>query len=211
MPKKVKEIIVSSSTVSVTEKSTKKTETSLKIAFDFGLAISLGFTGTFGVVETSATGTASYRQARTSEVKESTEITESNTVECVAPEGKKIKCLTSMIDYKVTMPYTAQLVSYDYLGKEMPALKKQIGGTFESVNSGNVNIRSCCLEGCCLGEPDEATKRPYCDGTKKDLMCSDLDKCFEPHEDGQKAAGETQTQEENVVHKPAKKKIFGRK
>ncbi len=177
-PKKVNEIIVSASTVSMTVKATKRTDTSLKKSFDFGIAVSLGITGSFGVVETAATGTASYRQTRTSEVKEAVENTETSTIECMAPEGKKVKCISSMLEYKVTMPYKAKVVSYDYDGKEMVNFTKEITGTFEGLNSGDISIRSCCVEGCCTGEAGENTQRAYCDGVKKDVLCADLDRCF---------------------------------
>jgi hypothetical protein len=59
------------------------------------------------------------------------------------------------------------------------------------LNSGNLNIRSCCLEGCCLGEPDEKTKKPYCDGIKKDFLCEELDKCFETNKSTQPAGQKT--------------------
>ena len=179
-PNKVNEIVVSSSSVSVTVKATKRTESSLKKSFDFGVAVGVGITGSLGIYEVAATLTGSYKRVKTNEVKESSETTESSTLECSAPEGKKVKCVSSMLEYKVTIPYTAKLVSYDYEGKEMINFNREITGTFEGVNSGNINIRSCCLEGCCTGEVDETNKRSYCDGINKDVLCSELDSCFVP-------------------------------
>jgi hypothetical protein len=201
-PKKVNEMIVSSGTASIMVKTTKKIETSFKKVFDFGSSVSVSFSGNIGIFSLNTGLNVSKRRSKSEEKKKSKETTESTTVECAAVENKVMKCVSSMIEYKVYLPYTADLIAYDYQDLELLEYNKteneknedltapaQVSGVFEGVGSGNLITKSCCIQDsqnktCCDGtETAEANKgRPHCVGSGKDTLCSELDTCFTPEQ-----------------------------
>jgi len=54
---------------------------------------------------------------------------------------KIIKCIGSIIDYKLQVPYSANMVVYDYDGLEMSSYTKPISGNLEASNTGNIIIK----------------------------------------------------------------------
>jgi hypothetical protein len=193
-PLKVSEVIASSSSVSTMVKISKKSESSLKKVSDFGASVSFNFKADLVFYGFDGGVTTSARLIKTSEEKKSKENYQSTSVECVAAEKKVMKCISSIVDYQVQVPYTADLIAYDYQGKQIVNFNKdfkdinpsskgpvKIQGVFDRVTSGNIMIKTCCMEGCCEGnetkENDEG--RPQCVGSPQDLKCTELDKCFD--------------------------------
>lgn len=199
-PRKINEVIVTSATVSTMVKFTKKNETSVKKSFNFGVAVNTSVKMDFGIGMVDLKASMTKNRSKTEENKESTENMETTGVECVAEEKKIVKCISSITDYKVTVPYTADLIVMDYEGREILNYNKplsemknpekkplQINGVFEAVSSGSIQIRNCCVNEngmCCDGTEKEGAdqNRPHCINQPKDLICSELEKCFKKPE-----------------------------
>jgi len=183
-PKKVNEIVVDSTSASIMVKVTKRSESTYKKSWDFGSVLGVKLSGKAYGYEAEATVSGSHRRTSTEEKKDAKEITETSNIECIAVENKIIKCVSSVIEYKVSVPYSSIMYPYDYEGKIMTNYKKKITGTFEAVQSSAINMRTCCLSGCCTGDPLETANKPHCwnseknEALPKDTICDELDECF---------------------------------
>lgn len=184
-PKKVNEIIVDSTSASMMVKVTKRNESTLKKSWDFGSAVGITLAGKAFGYEVSGAVTGSHRRTSTTENKDAKEVTETSNIECIGAENKIIKCVSSVIDYQISMPYSVIMYSYDYEGKIMTNFQKEIKGSYEAVQSSGISIRTCCIgEGCCTGSADKTQNKPHCWNAEKDApypkdtLCDELEACF---------------------------------
>ncbi len=183
-PKKVNEITVNSTSASIMVKVTKRSESTYKKSWDFGVAVGVKLSGSVLGFEAESTVSGSYRRTSTEETKDAKEVTETSNIECIAVEKKTIKCVSSVIEYKISVPYKSKMYPYDYEGKIMSNFIKDITGTYESVQSSSINMRTCCQgDGCCTGNLEKEKNLDHCwDVDKphpKDTKCEELNDCFD--------------------------------
>lgn len=181
-PERIDQFTVTGGTVSKTVRKAVKNESSYKKTFSISGAVSVGVV--FGDVkdpkiakEASFTGTSSTSKTESKEWKESEEKIISNTFECTAEDRRVNRCVSFINKYKKDIPYQAELIYYNYLNKEIG--KKPFNGVWESISNSEINYRTCCLSNCCEGNPLKDANKPYCAGAKKDVLCEELEKCFQ--------------------------------
>jgi len=107
---------------------------------------------------------------------------ESVSFECNGPEPRTFKCIASVFTYRIFVPYTADLVHYDYQGKEIYKVTKPIKGVSDDLLSSGIRVNKCCVSNCCTGFEAKGGPRQWClKGKKKavkDILCSKLEKCY---------------------------------
>ena len=106
---------------------------------------------------------------------------ESVSFECNGPEPRIFKCIASVFTYRIFVPYTADLVHYDYQGKEIFKVTKQIKGVSDDLLTSGIRVNKCCVSNCCTGYETKGGPRQWClKGKKprKDVLCSKLERCY---------------------------------
>lgn len=192
-PKILNTIIVDSISATVEVEVTKNKESNYNKALEVSGSLTLGFSiGDMDTLGWSFENSVTVSKSKKTEEGKQKEkqYTEKSSIECSAVEGKTIKCISSVFEYKSRIPYKYNLYAYDINGKQLidtgdqeknledKTLQK---GVYEAVETSAVFLTTCCMDGCCAGDATET--KPHCltkDNTPlpKDYLCSEVDKCF---------------------------------
>lgn len=173
LPDKMEEIIVDSSSVKKTVETTITEEKNIQKSSFFEYSYEVKFSSIF-LKELGYSLT--YNSSLSEEWKEVNTKTLSTEIECKAVQKKKIMCIPFYSNYKLYIPYSAEMTYINYNGEVLG--KKKFNGVFEKVTTSQISYKTCCLEGCCTGNSQADAGKTQCSNNQKDILCRDIQSCF---------------------------------